>query len=224
MAAASLLSLTARRVHADNRASALQRRGVQADATVVAVDAQPVGRGQTLQGSVRLRFQAGGQTREATVYVGRAVGQYQPNQQVRVVYDPSDPMRVALLGKPGSARGVPPAALLGAAALLTAMALAAGRHVRQISHLVHHEPWQVVRSQLVQVPQSFGFRQGSRTLVVLDTPSGGLTVEPIGLSRVDARFAPQAWVVGLDAGTTVDTGTIVLAAPGGGHLVAVRRR
>jgi hypothetical protein len=218
MTAAGLLALAGWKANAHARASALQHDGVRTDATIVAVLATPVGRGRVPDGSVRIRFDAANQSLESSVYVGGAVVDYRPEQEVQVVYDPSDPRRVELLGVTTFGPGVPVVPPLAAGVLLAAMALVAGKHARQIGRVVRKEQWQPVKSQLVQVPQSFGFRQGSRTLLVLETPGGAVTVEPVGLSRVDPTFSPEAWVAGLDAAP------MVLAAPGGSHLVPVRRR
>jgi len=93
------------------------------------------------------------------------------------------------------------------------------RHAREMDALRRAgDPWQPVPSRLVQRAQSVGFRQGSRTLVVLSLPSGDLSVEPIGLGRVNPTFEPEAWVAG------VDRRTMALAAPGGGSVIAVHRR
>ena len=73
-------------------------------------------------------------------------------------------------------------------------------------------------SHLVQQVQSLGFRQGSRTLVVLTTTHGPVTVEPLGFGRVNPTFEPEAWVAGLDRRT------MALARPGGGSVIAVRAR
>jgi hypothetical protein len=215
--AAALLALAGWKAHSDARSVALQRDGVQADATVQAVLARPTGRGQIPDGSVVVRFEAD-QPRESTIYVGGAVTDFQAGQPVTVVYDPSDPTRVELLGVKTSGPGVPVVPPLAGGLLLLAMALVAGRHAWRIGRVVRREAWQIVASRLVQVPQTFAFRQGSRTLVVLETAGGEVTVEPTGLSRVDPTFAPEACVAGLDARTTV------LAARGGGHVIAVRRR
>jgi hypothetical protein len=217
VAACGLFVMAGWTVRSDNRARSLQREGVRTEATIVAVDARPVGRGRFLDGSVRVRFAASGQSQERSVYVGKSVGDYQLNQQVTVVYDDSNPAHVELLGVTMSGRGVPLVLALAGAVLLAGMAIVAARHVRHIALVVRHEPWEAVRSRLVRVPLTFGLRRGSRVLVELETSSGPVTVEPIGLSRVDARFAPEAWVAGLG------TKTMVLAAPGGGHVVPVRR-
>jgi hypothetical protein len=137
---------------------------------------------------------------------------------VRVVYDASDPTRVELLGVGGSRGGVPVLVPLALGTMLAGMAFVAGRHARRIGRVVRNHPWRPVRSRLVYVPQTFGFRQYSRTLVVLETPGGAVTVEPVGLGRVDPTFEPEALLAGLG------TATMVLAAPGGGHVVAVRSR
>lgn len=215
--AGGLLGLCGWRVRADSRADAVRRHGVATDALVVAVDAQPVGRARTAAGSIRVRLLAAGASTEASIYVGPAVRQYQPGQHVRVVYDPSDPTRAEIAGSASSRRGVPAAVLVGAAALLLVMAMVAGRHARQIGQIVRHHPWVALSTRLVQVSQVIGFRPGSRTEAVLDAPTGALVVEPIGLNRLDATFAPTSWVAG------PGNQRMVLAPPGGGHLVLVRR-
>lgn len=224
LAAAALLVLAASAYFEQRRSEELQRHGTQADATVVAVNSKPTGHGKVPNGSVVVRFDVGGQVLERSIGVGRNVVGYQTDQGVKIVYDPSHPTRVELLGRSTDTNAVPPLAALIGAAIFASMAVVAGRHARQISGVVRREPWQVVPTQLVQVPLSFGFRPGSRTLVVLDTPSGRLTVEPIALARVDAAFTPEAWIAGLRIDTAVSPGVMVLAAPGGGHLVPVRAR
>jgi hypothetical protein len=200
----------------DAQARRLQHEGERADGVVVVVDARPVGRGNILNGSIIVRFDADGQTFEQPIYVGGKVTQYQHDQPVTVVYDDADPTHVELLGVVTRGPGLPvvPALLLGG--LFLGMAIVAGRHAWQIRGAVRSGPWVRLPSHLVQQAQSVGYRQGSRTRVVLTTIDGPLTVDPIGLGRVNPTFEPEAWVVGLGRRT------MALAAPGGGSVVAVR--
>ncbi len=107
-----------------------------------------------------------------------------------------------------------------AVGLLTVMALVAGRRTVTIRRTLRHEGWLFVRSRLIDDPATDGYRGRSRACVILDTPGGEPMVEPVGLNRVDPSFAPELWTCGL--GTRHRT--LVLAPPGGGHVVAVRRR
>jgi hypothetical protein len=126
VAGLALLLAAALRARSDVHAVALQHDGATAGATVVAVDAQPTGRGRSPDGSVVVRFDAAGQSRDASVYVGGAVARYQVGQQVTVVYDPADSTRVELQGITTAGRGIAivPALVIGA--LLAAMAVVAG--------------------------------------------------------------------------------------------------
>ena len=204
------------RVRVDEGASVLQRDGRVADGTIVEVDAERVGRARVADGSVQVRFEADGQAHQSAVYVGTAVPAYHADQDVQVVYDPADLNRVELRGVTTAGRGLPATPALALGALFAAMAFVAGRHVVLIRHVLRREPWRTVASSLVQVPQSIGLRQGSRTRVVLETMAGPVTVEPVGLNRVDPGFAPEVRCAGT-AGPHV-----VLAAPGGGHVVLAR--
>ena len=215
--ALTLIWAAGAKVRVDEGASALQRDGVAAEGRIVAVDAQRAGRARVADGSVEVAFEAEGQPRQAAVYVGTAVPAYHADQPVQVVYDASDPNRVELQGVTTSGRGLPAVPALLAGGLLGAMAFVAGRHAHRIRRVLRAEPWHEVASSLEQVPQSFGLRQGSRTRVVLETMAGPVTVEPVGLNRVDPGFAPQALCAGT-AGRHV-----VLAAPGGGHVVLAKR-
>src|SRR4051794_22610123 len=200
----------------DAQARRLQHEGEQADGVVVVVDGRPVGRGNILNGSVIVRFVADGQTVEQPIYVGGKVTEYQSGQPVTVVYDDDDPTRVELLGVVTRGPGLPVVPALLAGVLALGMAVICGRHAWQIHGAVRSGPWVPVPSHLVQQVQSIGFRQGSRTRVVLTTRDGPLTVDPVGLGRVNPSFEPEAWVAGLDRPT------MALAAPGGGSVVAVR--
>ena len=197
----------------------LDDRGAPADATVTEVVSRIVARDRTPDGSIRVRFApADGRPREVAVDVGRAVGGFHQGDAVAIVYDPRDPEQIRLLGVDRHRRGVPTLLLAGLGSALGVMALLSGRRAWRIGRVVRREPWWPVESRLVQVPQALGFRQGFRTLARLDVPSGPLLVEPAGLGRLDSTCAPEAWVAGLEGPT------IVLAAPGGGHVLAVRRR
>ncbi len=218
LAAAAVLVVAGMARRADTRAAALQHDGTRAPATVVSVDNTPFGRARLADGPVEVSFEAAGQSRQATVDVGGAVDAYTAGQAVDVVYDPADPGRVELVGVPPQRRGVPVAPPLILGVLLAAMAAVAGRHAAQIAHVLRHEGWLFVRSRLARDARTAGLRQRARTLVIVDTPGGPLTVEPLGLSRVDPGFAPEVWIAGLGART------LVLATPGGGHVVGVRRR
>jgi hypothetical protein len=165
---------------------------------------------------VQVRFTVGNESHESLLYVGSAVGDYGPGQLVQLVYDPSDPTRVELVGVGDVHRGVPVLLPLVIGTALGVMALVAGRHASRIGHVVRNHPWRTVPTALVEVPQSFGFRRHARIVVVLELPGGPRTVEPIGLSRVDPTFSPEALLAGLGSAR------MVLAAPGGGHVVAAR--
>ena len=202
----------------DAQARRLQHEGERADGTVVVVDAQLVGRGNIPNGSVVVRFDVDGQSVEEPIYVGGKVTDFQRDQAVTVVYEDDEPSRAELLGIVTRGPGLPVVPALIGGVLLGGMALVAFRHALLIHRAIRHDPWQPVPSRLVQRAQSVGFRQGSRTLVVLSLPSGDLSVEPIGLGRVNPTFEPEAWVAG------VDRRTMALAAPGGGSVIAVHRR
>ena len=103
-------------------------------------------------------------------------------------------------------------------ALAAAMAVLAGRNVRALRRAVDTEPWLYVRSRIEQTPRTPHGGRGSRTFVVLETPSGEVAVEAVGLNRVSPDFVPGAWVAGLDGSR------MALAEVGGGHVVAVRRQ
>jgi hypothetical protein len=219
----------------------LNQHGEQADAIVTEVDRRTVGRARTADGSVRVRFEPAAPSRsgappdgssgadageipakvvtevDAVVDVGAAVAERTVGETVRIVYDPSDPSRVALVGIDRPRRGLPAVVALGLGSVLGVMAALARRRAWRIGRVVRREPWWPLGSRLVQVPQSVGVRAGSRTLVVLDAPLGSLVVEPVGLGRLDPTFAPEAWAAGLDGPVTV------LAAPAGGHVLEVRR-
>jgi hypothetical protein len=198
--------------------TALETNGTRVAATVTRIDAQPVGRARSLDGSVKLTYAASGRTIESAAYVGAAVTDYAPGDVVEVVYDGADPSRVEVLDARSSGRDLPALAFVVAGLLVTAAAVAAGRLALLIRRHLRSHAWQPVPTRLVQVPQSLGFRQGSKTFVVLELLEGPVTVETVGLSRVDASFAPDAWLAG--RGTT----TMVLAPPGGAHVVPVRER
>jgi hypothetical protein len=202
----------------DAQARRLQHEGEQAPGTVVAVDAQLVGRGNIPNGSVVVRFDVDGQSEEQSIYVGGKVTDYQRDQAVTVVYDDDDPTRVELLGVVTRGPGLPVVPALIAGVLLSGMALVAGRHAWLIGRALRSGPWQPMPSRLEQQSQWLAFRQGTRTLVVLSRPEGELSVEPIGLGRVNPTFEPEAWIAG--AGRR----TMALAAPGGGSVVAVHSR
>jgi hypothetical protein len=167
---------------------------------------------------VVVRFDAAGQAEQQPIYVAGAVADYHQDQAVQVVYDASNPARVQLVGVVVSNRGLPAVIPFLGGLLLAAMALVAGRHTLFVWRVVRNSPWRSVDARLVQVPQSVGMRQGSRSVLVLDTPDGPLPVEPVGLSRVDPSFEPQTWLAGFG------TRTMVVGAPGGRHVVAVRPR
>src|SRR6185312_16341599 len=164
-------------------------------------DAQLVGRGNIPNGSVVVRFDVDGQSVEEPIYVGGKVTDFQRDQAVTVVYEDDEPSRAELLGIVTRGPGLPVVPALIGGVLLGGMALVAFRHALLIHRAIRHDPWQPVPSRLVQRAQSVGFRQGSRTLVVLSLPGGEVSVEPIGLGRVNPTFEPEAWVAGVDRRT-----------------------
>jgi hypothetical protein len=217
--AAVMVVWAAVQLRAELAANALQRDGDRSTGTIVGVDARRVGpRGQYVDGSVTVRYQAGGSAREAVVDVGADVTDQREGATVAIVVDPRDASRVALIDATPQYAGPPAVVLAGFGAISAVMAVLAARNLGRIRRAVGTEPWLFVRSGLRQVPVDEGSRWGSRTFVVLETPRGAVSVEPIGLNRVDPSFAPEAWVAGLD------DATMALAPPGGGHVVAVRRR
>ena len=92
----------------------------------------------------------------------------------------------------------------------------AGRRAGRIARVLAHEPWRPVPSQLQAFRQDLGFRVGSAQTVVIEGSAGTVAVEPEGLARTDPSYAPEAWIAG------PRSGALVLAAPGGGRVVAVR--
>jgi hypothetical protein len=202
----------------DAQARRLQDSGERAPGTVLAIDAQLVGRGNIPNGSVIVRFEVDGTPRDSSIFVGNAVTDYQRDQIVTVVYDDTDPSRVELLGVVTRGPGVPVVPPLGLGVLSLGMAIVTGRRAWKIHRAVRRGPWLAVPSRVVQVAGESGRRQGTRTLVVVETRDGELTVEPLGLGRVTPDFEPEAWIAGLDRPT------MALAVPGGGHVIAVRAR
>jgi hypothetical protein len=206
--------------HVDDQASARQRRGVPADATVVGLTVERWGMARYTYGSVEVEFDVDGQARQSSIYVEEAVSDYQEGQLVRIVYDADDPTHAQIEGMSTARGGVPITPPLAIGLILTVMALVAGRRTAAIGRVLRHEGWLFVRSRLVDDPSTDGYRGRARPFVVLDTPGGELMVEPVGLNRVDPSFAPELWTCGLGTRNRI----LVLAPPGGGHVVAVRRR
>jgi hypothetical protein len=194
----------------------LQANGTRAAATVTGIDAQPVGRSRSLDGSVKLSYVTDGQTVESAAYVGAAITDYHPGDVVEVMYERATPSHVEVVDARSSGRDLPALAFLVAGLLATAAALAAARLAHHIGRHLRAHDWHPVPTRLVQVPQSLGLRQGSKTFVVVELLEGPITVETVGLSRVDPAFAPEAWLAGRGAPT------MLLAPPGGAHVVPVR--
>jgi len=200
-------------------ADALQRDGIRSTGTVVALDTRRVGpRGQYVDGTVTVRYQVGTTWHEGVVDVGDDITDQHEGATVAIVVDHDDAGRVALVDPTPQVAGAPAVVLFGLALLIGAMAVVAGRNVSRLRRAVRTEPWLFVHAQLRQFPLSQISRFGSRTFVLLDTPRGEVSVEPVGLNRVDPSFVPDAWVAGLDQAS------MALAPPGGGHVVLVRRR
>ena len=77
-------------------------------------------------------------------------------------------------------------------------------------------PWTPVPARIEQVPAGGGRLPGMRIVVRLDTSAGPRTMETVGFNRVDPGSEPEAWMAG------PSEGRVVLAVPGGGHLVYLR--
>jgi hypothetical protein len=199
----------------DSRSRRLQRDGAQAAATVTSIDARSVGRSREPDGSLTVQFDVDGEPHDAVIDVGAAVDEFQVGQATSVVYDADDPSHVEVVGLGSSSGGVPLWAPLVGIGVLGAMAIVAGRRAWRISTVVRSAPWRPVPARLVEVPYSVGFRERARFVLALDGPGGRLMVAPSGLGRLDPSFVPETWVAGIGAKRQV------IAAPGGGHVLAV---
>jgi len=211
-----LLTLAALTARADSRSQRLQHDGSQAAATVTAVDARVVGRSREANGSVTVRFDVDGVPHAATIDVGGAVGGFEVGQRTSVVYDPDHPSHVEIVGLASSHGGIPLWAPLLGAAVLAAMAIVASRRAWHVRKVVRSAPWRPVPARLVEVPYSVGFRERARFVLSLDAPGGPTMVAPSGLGRVDPSFVPVTWLAGVGGRHQV------IAAPGGGHVLAVQ--
>ncbi len=94
------------------------------------------------------------------------------------------------------------------------MAIVAGRRAWRIGRVVRNSPWRPVPARLVEVPYSVGFRERARFVLALDAPGGPLLVA-LGFGRLDPSFVPETWLAGIGGKRQV------IAAPGGGHVLAV---
>ena len=198
---------------------ALDEGGAPADATVTDVVSRIVARDRTPDGSIRVRFApADGRPREVAVDVGRAVGGFHQGDAVAILYDPRDPDQVRLVGVDPHRRGIPTLLLAGLGSALGVLALLAGR--RRLAHRPGRPPRAVVAGRVAPrpgppaarlpagVPDPGSPRRAQR-------PAAGRAGGP--RPPLDPTFAPEAWVAGLEGPT------VVLAAPGGGHVLAVHR-
>jgi hypothetical protein len=195
----------------------LQHHGARAAAEVLSVESRPVGRSRTATGSVVVAYDHDGRRIETVVPVGTAVSRYRSGQELVVVVDPDDPSRAQVPGVVPPAPGPPPVLALVAGTFGLVAAVVAGRHVHLLAAAVRRQPWLEVHARLVRVPASFGWRRREQVLLQVDAPDGARLLEPLGLNRFDPAFEPHSWMAA-DAGRR----TVVVARPGGGHLVLTR--
>jgi uncharacterized protein DUF3592 len=215
LGAVLLLAVAGSVARHESRSRQLQRDGVQAPANVTAIDSRSVGRSRQPDGSITVRFDVEGDPHEATIDVGDAVAGFQIGQQATVVYDADDPSHVEVLGLGAGRRGIPLWAPLLGAGVLAVMAAVAGRRAWRIGRVVRSAPWRPVPARLVEVAYTVGFRERARLVLALDAPSGRMVVAPSGLGRIDPSFVPETWLAGVGGRRQV------IAAPGGGHVLAV---
>jgi len=207
-----LLSLgTWRWIHSDNRV-----QGPRTSATVVDVVTHVVGWGRTHSGFVTVEFSVDGQVQRSRVKVGDVGSRYQPGDVIDIVYESTDPDRVAITGEATRSSGVPAASLLGLGAVIAAAAAVGVRKVRWIHRIVADYAWVPVASALVEIPVALGPRERSHTLLRLRDESGTVVVERADHGLMPASLEPIAWVAGLGRPR------FVVSAPGGARLIPVK--
>jgi hypothetical protein len=212
MAALVLLSLgTWRWLHRDKPVE-----GPRTPAAVVDVVTHVVGWGRTHSGFVTVEFTIDGQSQRSRVKVGNIGNRFAEGDVIDVVYEPTNPDRVAIVGEATRSSGVPAASLLGLGALI---ALAAGvgvRKVRWIHRIIADYAWVPVTCALVEIPVALGLRERSHTLLRLWDESGTVVVERADHGLIPPSLVPIAWVAGLGRPR------FVVSAPGGARLIPVK--
>src|SRR5689334_15568563 len=103
-------------------ADSLQRDGFRTTGTIVALESQRVGpRGQYVDGTVTVRYEAAGSTHETVVDVGSDIANQRDGATVAIVVDPDDAGHAALIDETPQVGGVPAVVAFGLAALVGAM-------------------------------------------------------------------------------------------------------
>ena len=190
--------------------------GPQTSATVVDVVTRVVGWGRTHSGFVTVEFSVDGQPHRSRVGVGDIGNRYAEGDVIDVMYEPTNPDRVAIAGEATRSSGIPAASLVGLGAVIALAATVGIRKVCWIHRIIADYAWVPVASALVEIPVALGLRERSHTLLRLWDASGTVVVERADHGLMPATLVPIAWVAGLGRPR------FVVAAPGGTRLIPVK--
>jgi hypothetical protein len=142
----------------------------RASGTVVAVNAQEVGRGKFESGDITVEFPANGQTQRVVMPVGIDVSHFTTGQTVTVRYQASRPNNATVEGGSAGTSGAVIAGVFGLAILGVA----------------------------VWTGYQIGFRVRAQVVVVLWDPvdEREMVFAPTGFRRVNPSFQPVTWLCG----------------------------
>jgi hypothetical protein len=200
-------------------ATALEREGVRTPGTITAVDSLPVGPSRQMTGSVTVSFQANGAAQTVQLNMGSDVVQYQPNQQVTVMYDAANPSVAGIVGQSLSPTATVPWVLtLGFGLVLVLAGVVMALLLRRTRRIVRSQPWIEVPAEVQEVLGTNGLQRQSTIVLVLRDPTRGRNViaETVGLRRFGVDLEPVAWAAGWD------DKRFVVSPSGGGRLIPVR--
>ncbi|MCU1346906.1 MAG: hypothetical protein JWL70_3172 [Acidimicrobiia bacterium] len=183
-------------------------RTARASGVVESVDAQPVGRGRVLSGSITIDFNGGAD--RAVVEVGADAGKYAAGQGVTVRYQPGRPSNASVTGSSGQSSGWIVSGFFGVT--MAGLGAWSARHLRKLRNLLQQHPWQARPARVAEIPFQIGLRVRAQIVVVLWDPidERESIVVPAGVRRVNPSFEPVTWLCG-----DLAEGRVAISPPGG---------
>jgi hypothetical protein len=190
-------------------------RGTRTPASVVDVMRRVVGSARTESAIVRVQFTVDGEPKQAAVRVGKIDDRFVVGHEIDVVYDPSNPQRIAIEGVPSRTPSVPAASLCGLGLVLAVAGAVGARKVWWMRRIISRYAWVPVSSSLLET-EVHGIRERTYHVLVLRDDTGTVLAERVDHGLVPQSLEPVAWVAGLGRPR------FVVAPPGGAPTIPMK--
>ena len=196
----------------------LQTDGAKATGIVDSVTAHQVGNPKIQTTFVTVTYSAGGARVHERLSLGTPTNRFHPGQHVLIRYDPADATFAEVQGYRAH-DGVPALIPFVLGLIVLGFSWPGIRRAHFLNRVLSNDPWDVHRSELVEVPLSgpvVGLSGRARTLLRLQGMTGVIVAAPVGLRRLNPTFAPVTWVA------AYGDRQMVVAPPGGSPIICVR--